>query len=172
MHLKDYTRNALKSNGAGRIGSTLRYAAIPIGAIAGSAAYHTSGGDTASAANALFPAAIIFGTGEAIRVARDYAINGIGNIYQNAGRLASVITPAIAAFFLRDGAYHPIADLGPVAAWGIGQLPYGYGDRRQEKEIGYRILREGREKAIKLITELPDNELAQMAGKASRLRRK
>ena len=172
MQIENYTKNALrilKSENAGRAGDLLRYGGLLAGAIAGGFIYNSTGGDAVAATHAMVPGAAAFATGEGIRAARDFARDGIGNIYQIVGRAASVAAPVLGTIFLSDGNYQPALDLGPVALWGTGQLPRQVGDRMQEKEVGYQLLREkGIDGVTEMITSLPDEKLAPLIGKIVR----
>lgn len=91
------------------------------------------------------------------------------NILQKTGRIASALIPAAAAYFLSDGTYNPITDMGPIAAWGLTQGVTMFGDKRQENGLGREVVNKGRENAVEYISRMADdNELAGMIGSLRR----
>lgn len=149
-------------------GDILRYAALPVGVLTGGITFATSG-DAVAAEKAMLIPAIAFTAGEAINAARYWS----GNAIEEAGKVASVVAPAIGSYFLGDNSYNPLLTLGMTLPWGLAKGAEEIGSRIETGKVEKEYLAKGRDAMQRYINGLPDTDLARIAAaSAKRLKKK
>lgn len=147
-------------------GDVLRYAALPAGVLAGGITFATSG-DAVAAEKAMLAPAILFTAGEAYNAARYWTCNAI----EKAGKVASVVVPAIGSYFLSDNSYNPLLTLGMTLPWGLAKGAEEIGSRIETGKVAKEYLARGRGAMLQDLGELPDNELAGIAASVQKKRK-
>ncbi len=148
-------------------GDALRYAALPIGGIAGGLSYAITG-DAATAQHYMFPAALMFGLGEASNLGKALAYPM--NLIEKVGAIASAVAPAAASLLMLQPNYQP-AFLGMLPAWGLAKGVEAAGRKMEENRIAKEYLDEGRDFMLDAVRELPDGEIARVLAKNAKRKR-
>ena len=141
-------------------GDILRYLAVPTGVLSGGITYYTTG-DAVSAEKAMQIPAIMFTIGEGINAAKYWG----GNIFEKAGKIASVAAPAVASYFLGDNSYNPGLTLGMIAPWGLAKGAEKIGDNIETKKLEKRYLETNKDVILKELGRLPKKDLARLAAR-------
>ncbi len=139
-------------------GDILRYAAIPLGAVSGYMALHSTG-DAVAAEKAMWEAAYIFAAGELLNYYK-FIRSSEGNVFNHLGKIVSFAAPFVAAVFLKDNSFNPALTLGMIPAWGAGKGVEKLGDAVETGKIEKDYLTSGRNAMLENINKLSDNQLA------------